>query len=95
MILALGKGDDVDHGIPSFEISYYSIVDRKGVQIEAAQAIELCQVINVPVDDRVLWSLAGRSSRGVTMVVNGTVAELTALAHRLLDMLAELDEENS
>jgi len=61
-----------------------------GVQIEAHQAIEISQIIDLPVGDRVLWSLGGTSS-GVTMIVGGSVVEMITLAHRLLDLVAELD----
>jgi len=60
-----------------------------GVQIEAPEAIDLGILIAIPNHDRVLWSIGGHF--GVTMVVGGTVAEMTAVAHRLLDMLAELE----
>ena len=61
-----------------------------GVQIEAPEVIDLGVLIDIPVGDRVLWSLGGHQ-HGVTMVVGGTVAEMVALAHRLLDLVAELE----
>jgi hypothetical protein len=60
-----------------------------GVQIEAPEAIDLGILIAIPNADRVLWSIGGHF--GVTMVVGGTAGEMITLAHRLLDMLAELD----
>ena len=61
-----------------------------GVQIEAHEVIDLGVLVDIPVGDRVLWSLGGHN-HGVTMVVGGTVAEMVALAHRLLDLVAELE----
>jgi hypothetical protein len=62
-----------------------------GVQITAADVIER-GVVTETAAGLALWTLAGHNT-GVTMVVYGTAAEMTALAHRLLDMLAELDGE--
>lgn len=64
-----------------------------GVQIEALEVIDSGIMIAevIPVGDRVLWSLGGHQ-HGVTMVVGGTFAEMVALAHRLLDLVAELEE---
>ena len=63
-----------------------------GVQCEARDILPTHIVINVGSSGRLLWSLGGHSG-GVTMVVGGTAAELTALAHRLLDFVADSDAQ--